>query len=229
MKNCVYIHRTPVNKAYIGITCKNPEYRWANGKGYANNSHFNKAIKKYGWDNIEHIIFADNLSKEEACKIEKLLISTFETNNPLYGYNIINGGEFFNHSEESKIKMSLLKKGKYDGVNNPNYGKHFTEESKLKISLANKGRKLTEEQRLNISKGHIGIPSKCKGKVRTTVTKNSRLITINDETKPLSVWCDIYKVNYHTVQDRIRRGWKLDETLFIKANTKFNGKRGVIK
>ena len=218
---CVYIHTTPINKAYIGITCKKPEYRWNNGKGYSNNPHFNKAIEKYGWENIEHIIFANNLSKEEACKIERLLIGLFKTNNSSYGYNITNGGESFNHSEESKLKMSLLKKGKYDGVKNPNYGKHFSEESKLKMSLANKGRKLTEEQRFNISKGHKGIPSPFKGKVHTKINNRSRLITINNETKPLSVWCDFYKVNYRTIQDRIRRGWKQDETLFVKPDIKF--------
>ena len=30
----VYMHITPSNKVYIGITSKAPEERWMNGRGY---------------------------------------------------------------------------------------------------------------------------------------------------------------------------------------------------
>ena len=54
---CVYMHTSPSGKAYIGITCQTPEYRWGKeGKGYVNCVAFFNAILKYGWDNIGHQI-----------------------------------------------------------------------------------------------------------------------------------------------------------------------------
>lgn len=59
----VYMHITPSGKRYIGITCRKPEYRWNNGKGYEANEHFYSAINKYGWDNIKHVIVLSGVSR----------------------------------------------------------------------------------------------------------------------------------------------------------------------
>lgn len=45
---CVYLHTSPTNKYYVGITKQNPLKRWANGRGYCKNKHFYNAILKYG-------------------------------------------------------------------------------------------------------------------------------------------------------------------------------------
>ena len=123
----VYMHINKANnKKYVGIThYKNPQKRWLKGKGYMNNPHFSKAIIKYGWDNFDHVIIAEGLSKEEACLVERLMIQSNRTQDRRYGYNITDGGEFFKHSEESKHRMSENRKGK---------GLHeFSEEHKRKI------------------------------------------------------------------------------------------------
>lgn len=124
----VYEHINKINgKRYIGITkSANPNRRWINGNGYKQNLHFYNAIKKYGWDNFEHIVIAENLSKEMACAWEVALIAQYESNNKNKGYNITDGGDFFHHSEESKRKMSRNRKGK--GLH------HFSEEHRRKIS-----------------------------------------------------------------------------------------------
>ena len=58
----VYIHISPSNKYYVGITSKTPEERWRNGFGYYTQSYFYNAIQKYGWDNFQHEIISENLS-----------------------------------------------------------------------------------------------------------------------------------------------------------------------
>ena len=42
----VYMHKTPSNKVYIGITSQKPEKRWNEGLSY--NKYFTNAIIKYG-------------------------------------------------------------------------------------------------------------------------------------------------------------------------------------
>ena len=68
----VYMHKNKINgKVYIGITYQNVKYRWRkNGEGYKKQKFYN-AIKKYGWDNFEHIILFENLTFEEACLKEQ--------------------------------------------------------------------------------------------------------------------------------------------------------------
>lgn len=89
---CVYKHTSPNGKVYIGVTCQRPTRRWNNGAGYANNNHFNSAIKKYGWQNFEHEVVAQGLSKEEASQTERELITLYQSNKPMYGYNHTSGG-----------------------------------------------------------------------------------------------------------------------------------------
>jgi group I intron endonuclease len=88
----VYKHTAPSGKIYIGVTCKKPSRRWNNGKGYVKNKHFYNAIKKYGWENIDHEIIAVGLTKEDASKKERELISFYNSNDPQYGYNHTSGG-----------------------------------------------------------------------------------------------------------------------------------------
>lgn len=89
----VYIHINKINgKMYIGVTQQDPpEKRYgSNGIDYKGCLKFYSAIKKYGWINFDHEIFARNLTKEEACNMEKFLITKFDTIN--HGYNIEPGG-----------------------------------------------------------------------------------------------------------------------------------------
>ena len=115
----VYIHRNTVNnKAYIGQTM-NIKERWK-PKNYRHNPHFYSAIKKYGWDKFEHIIFASDLSLEEANRIEKLLIALFDTTNREVGYNIRLGGDSGGKFPEETIRrMSAAHKGTNTGASNP--------------------------------------------------------------------------------------------------------------
>lgn len=154
----VYIHKNKINgKLYIGQTSQLPQKRWKNGKGYKTSPIFYNAILKYGWDNFEHIIFATNLSKDEADTLEENLIQKYQTQKNNFGYNIKNGGNNHKHSKETKQKIGnankIALKGthwseehrqliseKFSGAGNPFYGKTHTQETKQKISESRKGK-----------------------------------------------------------------------------------------
>lgn len=154
-KFTVYMHVNKTNnKVYVGITQRNPQLRWLSGHGYLHNPHFNSAIKQYGWDNFEHIIFAERLSEEEACRMEQLLIKFYNTTNREYGYNMSIGGEFggagVKRSAESRKKMSDAAKRRMP----------LPPETIEKIKKANKGRKQSEETKRKISESQKGREGK---------------------------------------------------------------------
>lgn len=150
---CVYMHVFPNQKRYIGITGDSPKKRWKRGKNYRNNIHLTRAVEKYGWDNIKHIIVETDLDKESAEAKERMLISLFNSNDPKHGYNVTSGGECIGkHSDETRRKISETKKAQclnpeyrelmsrvHKGISPPNKGKPMSQEQKLKISLAKRG------------------------------------------------------------------------------------------
>lgn len=139
----VYIHIVPKeisgydhDKYYVGITSRKPEIRWGkNGARYdERHPYFFNAIKKYGWENMQHEIIANHLTKSEACDMEKTLIKNLKSNNKNYGYNITSGGEGV------------------CGIIPWSKGKHLSDETKQKLSNKLKGRYIDNEWRENISK-----------------------------------------------------------------------------
>ena len=123
----VYIHKFPNGKAYIGITRQEPKLRWGGGNWYARNEYMYRAIKKYGCENIEHIVLFDGLSKNDACEIEKELIKKHKTNNKNFGYNIESGGQCSSLAESTKQKLREV-----------HTGKRASEETKDKMSASRK-------------------------------------------------------------------------------------------
>ena len=88
----VYKHTAPNSKVYIGVTKQDPNRRWQNGVGYESQTHFWRAIQKYGWENITHEILEKDLPMEEALNKEKEYILRYKSNNRKYGYNVLEGG-----------------------------------------------------------------------------------------------------------------------------------------
>ena len=156
---CVYIHITPCNKVYIGIT-KNIKNRFsAKGEGYRNCNIFYKAIQKYGWENIKHEVLFQNLTKEEAEQKEVELIEFYKSNDMKYGYNILKGGNIStNDSIERREKISKSLK-EY----NANHPLELKERIK-KISLSKKGVPLTTEQKKKLKENHKGFLGKTMSK-----------------------------------------------------------------
>lgn len=134
---CVYCHKNKINsKCYIGQTKyqDNPHLRWKNGTHYKGN--FKKAIDKYGWNNFEHIILINNLTKEDADYYESYYIDEYKSNNDKFGYNITNGGTKYTYSTENKEKI---------------YGKPYIENKEYKYSETRR-----KKIGIAISKAQIG-------------------------------------------------------------------------
>ena len=110
----VYYHKNKVNgKMYFGITCRSFEKRCGhNGCNYRSSPIFYNAIQKYGWNNFEHVIIYQNLTKDEACKIERELIINNQSYDINFGYNIELGGNHIGkHSDSTKKKIAESKIG----------------------------------------------------------------------------------------------------------------------
>lgn len=144
----VYMHVNRSNgKRYVGITSKsNPNHRWNSGRGYKENTHFNSAIEKYGWDAFDHIIISDGLDAEEAKNMECALISQWNTKDPLFGYNMTAGGDGtqgFYPSEETRKKLSAARRKE-----------NLSEETLRRRSMSLRGRKFTDEHKRKIGDGN---------------------------------------------------------------------------
>lgn len=176
----VYKHTLPNKKVYIGITSLDVENRWRKGKGYKNSILFNRAIKKYGWENINHEILFDGLTKEEAEIKEIELIKLLKSNDKKYGYNIENGGQAgatgIKRSNETLIKMRKA-----------NLGKIVSEEVKNKISNSLKGRVFSEEHRAKKSFAQMGEKNHRYGKKASMETRKKMVESqLKGENNPLS-------------------------------------------
>lgn len=192
--NCpgVYIITNLINgKCYVGETMNMKERinRHRSSKTLALHS----AISKYGIDNFNiYVEYFPNFNKKELQQLEEKLIHKCNSLAP-NGYNILSKGESsigFKHTEETKLKMSLLKKGKKLSnehreklanakiggkrseetklkMRNSQLGNKFSEESKLKMSLAKKGKAPSEQCRLKGIEFHTGrkMPEETKLKI----------------------------------------------------------------
>ena len=148
----VYMHTSPSNKVYIGITSQEPLKRWGNnGSNYSKQKYFYAAIKKYGWENIKHEILFSNLAEEEAKQKEVELIAKHKSADKNYGYNLTLGGDGvkgYVPTEETKQRTKATMKKLYSnpefrerqrlahkrGKNHPFFGKTFSAEHKEKLS-----------------------------------------------------------------------------------------------
>ena len=118
------------------------------------------AMRKYGIDAFSFEIIDAASNQEELDKKERLWVSYYDSQHP-NGYNLTAGGAGtfdYHHTDDDKKRMSDLKKGVYDGENNPFYGKHHSAAQIEKWRRERKGRRLTEEWKQNISKTRKRVP-----------------------------------------------------------------------
>jgi len=149
----IYLITNRINgKQYVGQTTKTIEERWLSHvynakKGLRYLIH--KAIRKYGPDNFIVSELAQASSTESLNELEASHIKSYNTIVP-NGYNLDSGGKNCLKHTDTKIKISLAKKGKPS----PRKGTKMSSESKVKLSAALRGK-----------------PSWWKGKSRSNETR----------------------------------------------------------
>lgn len=177
----IYKHTSPTGKSYIGQT---------NNYGRRTSQHLltsskctalKHAIQKYGFDNFQSEILAENLTLDEANELESKFILEHNTLAP-NGYNLTTGGLNNQKSEETKLKMSQARKGKSNGprtedvklkISTSKIGKPQSAETIAKRALSNTGKIRTPEQKERMSASQKGKPrsEETKQKIREAMLK----------------------------------------------------------
>ena len=129
---------------------------------YHGSGHIIKMIYKKRPETLKEVYLKTCYSQEELDECEKYYIKLFNTLYP-NGYNLTEGGNGGVPCEETRRKISNANKGKLIGKKNPFYGKHHSEENKIKWSEKKKGKHISEETKKKLSKSNTN--GKCSKKV----------------------------------------------------------------
>lgn len=208
---CIYLHRNKINgKAYVGQTIHQDNLSrrtYTNGNGYkgknknGNDSKFWRAIKKYGWDNFEHIILEKNIPTLEIANMrEQYWINFYDSYKN--GYNSTIGGDgargrIFTE-EERKYRSK-----RYSGSGNPMYGKR----GELAPAY---GKVMSEEQKEKISKSHTGIKASEETKNKLSIIRKQMDFT--GEKNP-------FYGHHHTQEVKDKIGYLAKERMALSENS----------
>ena len=183
------INEDGIEVSYVGKTECKPTKRFGIGgrKYLGKDTKFERAIKKYGWDNFNHdIIYTAECETYDELhnvliELEKHFIAKYDS--CYNGYNSTPGGEgvpkgtkpwnYGKHgvyTEETLCKMSENRKGKCVGEENPFYGKKHTDESRKKMSDSQK--RLYDEGYVNPSKG---LKRSKEARLKMSIAQKERL------------------------------------------------------
>lgn len=165
---CVYVVTNLVNgKQYVGQTSKSIGHRWSQHKAQAargKGNHLHAAIRKYGESSFRIEPLVQFVDQKVANWAEDMMIRKHDCCSPI-GYNICRGGIGFTsgHTEETRRKMSLTRKGKSNPwavgnknvagkVRSPEYRHKLGEHARRNPELPRKGAialwaSLSDEQR----------------------------------------------------------------------------------
>lgn len=142
-------------KYYVGSSSDIEGNRWIDHKsalrnGTHKNSHLQNAWNKYGEHNFGfHIV--ENTTKDNLLKLEqKYLDIAKNEKEKCYNQTFLAGKVEF--TDDLRKRLSEVHKRRLIIKENHNmYGRHHTEESKMKMSSSHKGNKLSLSARLKIS------------------------------------------------------------------------------
>lgn len=180
---CVYLIENPKGKIYIGKTIDlRRRLRHYIGLHFKEKNLLYHSLSKYGFENHKITILHRSTTEKEITDKECFFIKKYKTNIKKHrelglGLNMTDGGDGmsgYKYSEESRIKMSMAKKGVFSGSKNPNFGKKHSERTRELISKARKGRKASEETKLKLSRSSKLMWAKNRDKMMQMFTPEFR-------------------------------------------------------
>lgn len=124
----VYTHTTPDGMQYVGMSKRQPYQRWKSSS-YKTTS-LSKYIEQYVWENIEHKVLIDNLTKSQAEKIEDWFITKITADGYCINKKRSGGYARDNQKEYNKFLLKKWYKTKRDEIREQNnaYNEEHREE-----------------------------------------------------------------------------------------------------
>lgn len=158
MNSGIYKWTSPSGKYYIGqaVNLKRRYNDFLNFKRTytSEGSAIDNARKKYKDAKFWIYEVLEKAEIEMLNELEIKYIAEYNSNNSRIGYNSTKGGDGTKGKAwgSEKQKQALKNRRNYKGSNNPNFGKHLSDEAKMKISKANSGTHQSDEQKAKKSK-----------------------------------------------------------------------------
>lgn len=179
-------------KVYIGQSVTVSHRLHEHKRHLRKNIHSNLPLQSaWNKDGEENFVFEliEECSKEKLMEREKYWLDYYGGYRSRRNYNVKEVSEHPYHNEESKIRMSELRKGTNKGENNPMYGRHHTKETRKKISdkvnewyktheSAFKNRKHTEETKERLRQLQTG--KKASEETRQKLSESSKKMWKNN-------------------------------------------------
>jgi hypothetical protein len=164
-------------KVYVGLS-QDIVTRWRKHlnklrKGNHPNQHLQSAFTLDGEANFRMDIL-ELCTLVELSEREKHWITHLDSCNHLAGYNMLQGGRHGKHTEETRKKISAANKGQKPTAYCLQRGREagVSIERRQQMSKLRLGVPISEEHRLNISKGLKGRPAPNKGKQSSDSTRS---------------------------------------------------------
>jgi group I intron endonuclease len=206
----IYCITNKINgKKYIGFTTRTLEERMGehfSPSSYKSGYAIHKAIKKYGKENFDYCILYEG---DDALEKENHFIDTLNGE-----YNMTTGGNLppsqlgntWFHTEESKLKMSLVSKGKSKSI------------------LHRQTMSETRKGRTPWNKGQVGKQeSVWKGQRKSPSMKSWKITRENGESivENLALWCEENKYTTSTVKYHFyKKTWPYKDIINIQKMDK---------
>lgn len=211
-KWCVYCHTNKVNgKKYIGITSTTPNKRWGKNGNKYKGQMFYCSIEKYGWSSFTHEILYSNLTENEASVKEKSLIKKYKTKNPIFGYNVADGGFNFidnNLGKNGRSKKVICDKKEFSCIKEVSLFYGYKESTMRSMINGN--------SRMDKKLYKLGL----RYSDETIKQRNERIIISNRKTSPTKVICEDFV--YNTITDCARYYGVNKTTMFAWLNGNSN-------
>jgi len=154
-------------KFYVGKDANNRNYYLGSG------SILDRAIKKYGRENFKKEILEECNSLEELSEKEIFWIKELNATDETIGYNIAEGGlggDTFTNDPNKEIRREIIREN--------SIGRKHSEETKKKLSNLKKGIKFSEEHKQKLKELHKGMLGKSQSeetKVKIGLANKNKL------------------------------------------------------